>query len=475
MAGRCGTFPLALLQGCAGGVDLLLRIVSDRSPEASALAASPDSDSNEIWNFRTLLSQGTFVNISYQFASANVVLPFIYLAVGAPVLFAGLILPIVQIANLVSPLVGAPLLRASPFRKWYLVLCVIIVAAAMSVIGLAAHSSEGKMWLVAVFLIVAGVVGISQGLSGMAFNDLIGRVLPQHRRSHLLFAQAGLAGVFTIVIAFGSQHLVEHTDALDEHLEMLWIGIVVMILSCFAAVLIRETPASSSPKDVPLATHDTAPRIASDDGYIAQMKRVLRERWYRRYLVMRAFLLSIELATPFYALHAATQHADKHGSLSVFVIASSAALVVSGLVWRRVSDFSVRLVLRLAATLACLAGLLAIATELVPEIQYPWAHGVVFFLIVTARQGSSNARTLYVVNLTNDWERPYFLAISSVLIGALATAVAFAFGALAHLHSAIWPVWCIVAVNAVAFFYTWRLVEGREPQPDTVFPGTTRN
>lgn len=438
------------------------------------MAARPDNDRNEAWNFRTLLSQGTFVNVSYQLASANVVLPFIYLAVGAPVLFAGLILPIVQVANLVSPLVGAPLLGASPFRKWYLVLCVIIVAAAMSVIGLAAHMSASMTWLVALFLIVAGVVGVSQGLSGMAFKDLIGRVVPEQRRSHLLYAQTGLAGAFTIAIAFGSQHLVQHSDALDEHLEMLWAGIVVMVLSCVAAALIRETPAPGSLNDAPPEADDTPSRIASDDGYIAQMKSALRERWYCRYLVMRAFLLSIELATPFYALHAATQHVDKHGSLSVFVIASSVALLVSGLVWRRVSDYSVPLVFRLAATMACLAGLLAIATELMPAIRYPWTHGVVFFLIVMAGRGSSNARTLYVVNLTDDRERPYFIAISSVLIGALATAVAFAFGALAHLHSAIWPVWCIVAANTAAFFYTWRLVEGREPRSDAVFQGAAR-
>lgn len=438
------------------------------------MATRTDDNTNETWNFRTLLSQGTFVNISYQLASANVVLPFIYLAVGAPVLFAGLILPIVQIANLVSPLVGAPLLGVSPYRKWYLVLCFIIVAAAMSVIGLAAHSSEGMTWLVALFLIVAGVVGVSQGLSGMAFKDLVGRVVPQKRRSHLLFAQTGLAGVFTIVIAIGSQHLVQHTDALDEHLEMLWAGVVVMILSCFAAALIRETPLPGTQKEAPKNIDDTSPRSAPDDGYIAQLKYVLQERWYRRFLVMRAFLLSIELATPFYALHAATQHADKHGSLSVFVIASSAALVLSGLVWRRISDYSVRLVFRLGATMACLAGVLAIATELVPAIRYPWTHGAVFFLIVMARQGSSNARTLYVVNLTDDRERPYFMAISSVLIGALATAVAFAFGALAHLHSAIWPIWCIIVANVAAFFYTWRLVEGREPQLGAVFQGTAQ-
>jgi hypothetical protein len=295
----------------------------------------------------------------------------------------------------------------------------------------------------------------------MAFKDLVGRVVPEVRRSRLLFAQTGLAGLFTIAIAFGAKHVVQHDDPLDEHLELLWAGIAVMIMSCLAAALIREVPARERQKHPSPDAGKIGSPPDSGEGFVAEFRNAWRQDWYRHYLVLRTFLLSVELATPFYALHAATQHAGKHGSLNVFVIASSGALLVSGFLWRRVTDYSIRLVFRLAATMAAMAGLVAIATEIYPATQDPWTHGVVFFLIVMARQGSSNARTLYFVKLTNDVERPYFMAISSVTIGVLGTAVAFAFGALAHLQAAIWPIWCIVAVNAVAFAYTWRLLVSR--------------
>lgn len=426
------------------------------------MAAGPDPQTDDTWNFRTLLSQGTFVNIAFQLASANVVLPFIYIAVGAPALFAGVILPIVQVSSLVAPLVGAPLFGISPLRKWYLVLCFIVVAASMSIIALAAHASAASVWLVVLFLLVAGVVGVSQGISGMAFKDLVGRVVPEVRRSSLLFAQTGLAGVFTIAIAFGAKHLVDHDNPLDEHLELVWTGVVVLILSCLAAALIREAPVYERHKDTPANAGSAPTRAETGTGFVSEFRNAWRQDWYRHFLVLRTFLLSVELATPFYALHAAIQHAGTPGSLNVFVIASSAALVVSGIFWRRVSDYSIPLVFRLAATMAAAAGLVAIATEIFPAIQDPWTHGIVFFLIVLARQGSSNARVLYFVKLTDDEERPYFMAISSVTIGVLATVVAFAFGALAHLQTAIWPIWCIVAVNAAAFAYTWRLLESRK-------------
>lgn len=428
------------------------------------MTVSADSHKNESWNFRTLLGQGIFTNVSYQLASARIVLPFIYIAVGAPAAFAGLILPIVQISSLVSFLVGAPLLGARWLRKWYIVMATITVAAAMAVVGLAAGASLADAWIVILFLVVAGVVGIAQGLSGMAFKDLVARVVTEHRRSHLLFSQVGIAGILTILIALGTKRLVDHTDPLDEHLEMLWMGIVVMLLACVATVMVREFPAASggaakSRRETEAAPDPSMPGLKPDDTLFGQFRYVVKERWYRRYLVQRAFLLSVELATPFYALHAASQHVHTHGSLSTFVISSSTALVVSGLFWRRVSEVSSRLVFRVAAIMAIFAGLIATATELEPALQSLWSHGAVFFLIVMASQGTSNARTLYLMAWTSDEDRPCFMAVSGLTIGTLGILVAFFFGALAHIQSAIWPVWCIIGINGLAFLYTWFLLE----------------
>ena len=41
---------------------------------------------------------------------------------------------------------------------------------------------------------------------------------------------------------------------------------------------------------------------------------------------------------PFYAIHAATVHANEHGSLSVFVVATGIAVIVGGPVFVQVPD-----------------------------------------------------------------------------------------------------------------------------------------
>ena len=62
--------------------------------------------------------------------------------------------------------------------------------------------------------------------------------------------------------------------------------------------------------------------------------------WFRRLLIGRALLLSVELAIPFYAIHAATLHDPTAQNLSVFVVASGIGVISSGLLWAGVADFA---------------------------------------------------------------------------------------------------------------------------------------
>ncbi|MCG8545567.1 MAG: hypothetical protein MJE12_15315 [Alphaproteobacteria bacterium] len=71
----------------------------------------------EKWNYNVLLGQGTCVNAASTLASARLVIPFLYFAIGAPVFFAGLLLPVVQFARLVTQLVAAPVITTAKTRK----------------------------------------------------------------------------------------------------------------------------------------------------------------------------------------------------------------------------------------------------------------------------------------------------------------------------------------------------------------------
>ena len=54
------------------------------------------------WNFRVLLGQGVLLDVSQTLSSPRLVLPFLYISFGAPAIFAGLLIPIVQISRMIG-------------------------------------------------------------------------------------------------------------------------------------------------------------------------------------------------------------------------------------------------------------------------------------------------------------------------------------------------------------------------------------
>lgn len=266
-----------------------------------------DRDS-ESWNFNVLLGQGTSVGSGYQLASARVVLPFLYMAAGAPVMFAGLLLPIVQVSKLISQIVATPFVSRSKRRKWYITLAFIAMAASLAIIALAADDARTEL-LAVIFLLVAASIGICQGLYSLAYQDLLGRVLPPPRRGSLLYTQATLAGLIAIAIAWGSPRVMPHMDPLQSHIMLLWAGIGATVLAGVLIAIILEPPTTAEAKSADAEPVDSEPQ----KGFFAELRdgfqTTIKEQWFRKFLVARALFLSIELAMPFYAVHAAVAHA----------------------------------------------------------------------------------------------------------------------------------------------------------------------
>ena len=163
---------------------------------------------SEPWNYRVLLGQGAFVDIARQLASPQLVLPYLYMAAGAPVVFAGLLLPIVQVSKLVSQVAFAPFLGAGVVRKWYMLLCFITAATALTIIGLAALYSSAVL-LVVIFLLAGAMLGLGQGSNTLLHQDVLGRALLPPARSTLLYTQTALGGLLAVVVAWGSLHLLK--------------------------------------------------------------------------------------------------------------------------------------------------------------------------------------------------------------------------------------------------------------------------
>ena len=88
---------------------------------------------------------------------------------------------------------------------------------------------------------------------------------------------------------------------------------------------------------------------------------------FRRYIIARAFLVSIELSLPFYALYARDIGGASIGGLGVFVIAKGVSNIFSSPFWGRFADRSSRGVMVVSNILAAVTGAFALLIGQIPE------------------------------------------------------------------------------------------------------------
>lgn len=403
-----------------------------------------------------LLGQGVFSNAADELTSVNLVLPFLYTTVGAPIFFAGLLVPLSTIAKRLSQIFSAPRISAMRSSAKVMALATVVMAAAIVLISLT-FNAVGPAFVVPIFLLVALVIGAASGLRGLAFQDLIGRILSSESRRRLLFAQSSIAGLIVVALAYGSQLLLQPGTSSAAHQELMWLGIVLFVLAALLIMLVRE-PAKPQPLS-DAATGEQNPL----KGLRNSFRIAFALPWFGRFLIARSLYLSIELAIPFFSIHAATFHGDSISGLSAFVLAANIGIMLGGFLWAWVGRRSVTRIMVLASSLACLAGLMALAIELGIMPQNIFCYAIVFVLVALGAQGVKNGRTLYAIGMAEENERPTCIAVANVTTGAVAIVVGALLGALAGLQGVAWPIGVLILLNVAAAVYTLRLHKAAGP------------
>ncbi|MEM7320521.1 MAG: hypothetical protein AAF408_16060, partial [Pseudomonadota bacterium] len=151
----------------------------------------------ENWNYRIFIIQGIMANASKRIGSAKLLMPYLYVATGAPVFLAGMLMPLVSGSRLVGQFVAAPIVNSASGRKWFLFWGWMATAFGLGAAGLSAHLSVH--WLVMLIFVFAAVaMGFAKGMNALAFNDLLSFNFDKSRRNAGVFFMSAAAGVVTI-------------------------------------------------------------------------------------------------------------------------------------------------------------------------------------------------------------------------------------------------------------------------------------
>ena len=419
-----------------------------------------DEASWEHWNYFIFVFQGIVASASKSIGSPRLLLPYLYVATGAPVFLAGALIPIVSASRLISQVVLAPYVSAARTRKWILFIGWIAAAIGLAAAGLGATGSNHRV-LIAVFICASLALGFSKGLNGLAFNDLMALNINKSRRNSGVFFMSAAGGFVTIGITWFTHYLSSGEDTINHYINLAFSAALVTTFAAIIILLFRETRVSLADQH---AKHDSVVSghlvKRSLSVRLQKFSDVLRLVWFRRYLYMRCLTAAVILAMPFYAVHGATHHAQKSVTgLSVFVVATSIAAIICGPMWQWLGKKSQRLSMSVGSIFVGLGGVWALTIEQVESLQTVFAHALVFALAAAGIQALNGSRVLFLIDAAPKEELTYYVAVTNTVSAVLALILASFFGYIAQIQGVHWPVVLVVLVCFIAAAYSLSLTD----------------
>jgi len=359
-------------------------------------------------NYFLNVANGASTKLAEQVAGPNLVLVWLLQIIGAPVWMLGWLMPIKQAASLLPQLAAAGQIRRLALRKWVWVAAGLIqTLCLLLIIAVAA-------WLDP---IVAGgcilglfiVFSAASGAASVAFQDVLGKTIGKGNRGQLLASRALLGGVLTIAAGVFVRQLKSGDSQLPTVLWMVAAGAVLWGLGALLFGLTREPPGATSGGRNPLA----------EAG--AGLTLFRGQQGFRRFLYARVLLLLVEIATPFYVLHANDLLQLDSRSIGYIVIAIGLSQVISSPFWGRLADRTSRTVMLLSARMAVATAVAAILLTWVPVATVQQGgYFLVFMLLGLTEAGVRLGRKTYLVDAVPQEERATYVAFSNTVVGVAA-------------------------------------------------------
>lgn len=419
------------------------------APEAetgSALPARPSRRALRMkqpsrWNYWLHVLGGGGLIMATQFGNARLVLPWISQHLGVPYILVALLLPLYQFGTVAAQLLIAPHLVRMALRKRAVSGLGLVLAGVFALIfAVAAWLTPG---VAAIALLGCAVLmGLSLGVLNVGRADLKAKTVARTIRGKNEAQASTLGAILTLGLTVAIWLALPRSA--NHHLFLLWVAVGGWLGFAWAHIAIQEQP--SEP--------------AAVSGGILEVRRGLslfaQYPWLRRFVVWRVLLLSVELAVPFYAIHAASVHEPTASRLSAFVVALSLGLLLSGPLWGRIIDRHNALVGVLGSLLAAAAGVLVLATDVLGLAGVPFWHASLFLPLAFAREGVIEARNRLISIRAPAQIRPLMMGFNNALLACASIVVALIIGVAGHLYDIHAPLVILILVNLAAALYVPR-------------------
>ena len=385
--------------------ELYNRITGDE--DARVCKDIPDAACNDQpRNFFAYLVANLLGKIADEIASARLVIPWLFGALGVPATYTGFLVPIREAGVLLPQLLVAAAVRHMPVRKY--VWLAGAVLSGFSMFGMAWAALEldgGSAGLVVLAMLV--VFSLARGICSVSAKDVLGKTISKSRRGRLMGWSASLSGIAVLLLGVWLTASQTQASGGSVFAALLTAGGVLWLLSTAAFAAIQEQPGATE-------GGGNALTVA-----LGQLGLLRSDCEFRRFVAIRILLLSVALAPPFYVLVAQQATGSGLAGLGMLIVAGGLASSISSPFWGYLGDRSSRGVMALAAAGA---GLLAVLTFAALALEWRPLTGeigfaAIFLLLNVMHGGVRLGRKVYLVDMANADNRAAYVAVSNTVIG----------------------------------------------------------
>ena len=359
-------------------------------------------------NFFAYLVANLLGKVADEIASAKLVIPWLFGALGVPAAFTGFLVPIREAGVLLPQLVVAAAVRRLAVRKGVWLLGAALTGLSLFGMAAGALTLQGGAAGGAILLLLV-LFSLARGLCSVSAKDVLGKTVSKSRRGALMGWSAGLSGLAVLAVGLWLGTVDLAHLGLSIFAGLLLGGGVLWIVAALVFAGIREQPGATEGGGNALAVALGQLRLLRDDAP------------FRRFVMARGLLLAVALAPPFYVLIAQQQSDAGLLGLGALIIANGLATSLSSPFWGYLGDRSARHVMVLAASGA---GLLGIVTWLAVTLHWQWLAGelgmaAIFLLLNVMHGGVRLGRKVYLVDMAGGENRAAYVAVSNTVIGVL--------------------------------------------------------
>jgi len=363
-------------------------------------------------NFTKNAINGFCTKFAEQLTSPGVVIPWVFSLLNVSIGVTGLLVPMKNIGSLLPQLLVSAKIRGYAIRKYFWTLAGLVQGVMLLLMALSIYKSEADT---AGLIIVSClfIYSMASGVGSIAFKDVLGKTIPKGKRGKLLATRATGGGILTILSGIYFYFFLLGNDDRTTYALLFVVAAVLWFIAALLFATITEEKGAQEGGRTPISEFKKGSFLLKDDIN------------FRNFLIVRALLIAIPVAQPFFIMHASEMFGVNLQGLGLFVLIVGISNALSSPFWGKSADKSKKLQMAIAALIGIMTLFYASVFEKLPDtVQNIYVYSPIFFLIIMAHAGARLGRKTYLVDYAPKAERPLYVSVANTLIGIVALVTA---------------------------------------------------